>query len=214
MLVVDSHPIVSGGIEVSLKRAFGEVVVRSTSDMLEASDICHFDQPNLVLADLMLPGADPLPAMNRILMEYPEIKFIVFTALKSQACAAEAIRFGASGYILKSCGLEDMVSAVEQVLLGGVYIDPALDEQKIVSNHDTHELSVSEKELTRRERQVLKLIADGMRNREIAAMLHISPKTVDCHRQRLMQKLGAHNVASVIRWAYQSGYADIGALKK
>ncbi|KML41363.1 transcriptional regulator [Burkholderia cepacia] len=213
MLVVDSHPIVREGIEVVLKQMYTEIDVRFAFDMTEAGHICRSDGSDLVLMELMLPGADPLPVMSHIARTYPNLKFVIFTALKSEARAAEAIRFGASGYLLKRCKPGDMVRAIECVLSGSIHIDPSLDEVKITSAMNNSAQSASVDELTSREKQVMTLIVGGMRNREIASLLNISQKTVDCHRQHLMQKLGARNVANVIRWAYQHGYADAGALR-
>lgn len=208
VLVIDSHPIVRDGIEVVLGRAYAGIEVRGATDMIEARDRCRRDRPDLVFMEVMLPGDDPLPAMGELLCEHPNVRFIVFTALGSETRAADAIRFGASGYLLKWCSLEGILHAVRRVMSGQVYIDPALDGARIASSVNGRSFSTPVDELTRREKQVLKLIADGMRNREIASRLNISPKTVDCHRQRLMQKLGARNVANVIQWAYRYGYAN------
>ncbi|WP_088507571.1 LuxR C-terminal-related transcriptional regulator [Burkholderia ubonensis] len=207
VLVVDSHPIVREGIEVVLAKAYAGIDVGGAADMAEASDRCSRDRPDLVLMDVMLPGDDPLPAMGEILRAYPDVRFVVFTALSSEARAADAIRFGAAGYLLKWCSPDGILQAVRRVMAGRVHIDQSLDEARVASAAGGGTLVSPVDELTRREKQVLKLIADGMRNREIASLLNISPKTVDCHRQRLMQKLGARNVASVIHWAYQYGYA-------
>lgn len=208
VLVVDSHPIVRDGIEGVLGRAYAGLEVGGVADMVEASDRCGHDRLDLVLMDVMLPGDDPLPAMGEILRDHPDVLFVVFTALGSEARAADAIRFGASGYLLKSCSPAGIVDAVRHVMAGRVHIDPSLDEARVLSAAGGRTLASPIDELTPREKQVLKLIADGMRNREIASVLNISPKTVDCHRQRLMQKLGAHNVATAIRWAYRYGYAN------
>ncbi|MGC3030196.1 LuxR C-terminal-related transcriptional regulator [Burkholderia sp. DN3021] len=208
VLVVDSHPIVRDGIEVVLGRAYAGIDVAGAADMAEASDRCGRDRQDLVLMDVMLPGDDPLPAMGEILRVHPDVLFVVFTALGSEARAADAIRFGASGYLLKSCSPAGVVQAVRHVMAGRVHIDPSLDEARVVSAAGGSMLASPIDELTPREKQVFKLIADGMRNREIASVLNISPKTVDCHRQRLMQKLGARNVATVIHWAYRYGYAN------
>lgn len=209
-LVVDSHPIIRHGVEVVLEKAYAGIEVCGVADMAEVSDRCRLDRPDLVLMDVMLSGDDPLPAMDEILRAHPDVRFIIFTALRSMERAAHAIRFGASGYLLTSCSPDDIVYAVERVMSGHIHIDPSLDELKAVAAVDGRSILASVDELTPRETQVLKLIADGMRNREIASLLNISPKTVDCHRQRLMQKLGARNVANVIHWAYRHGYADAG----
>nr|WP_269467477.1 response regulator transcription factor [Burkholderia oklahomensis] len=200
---MDSHPITRDGIEIVLRNAFANIDVLGTSDMAKAGNSCRLAKPDLVLMDLMLPGAAPLIEMRRILGELPDVKFVVFTALKSEARAADAIRHGASGYVLKWCQPDDMVRAVERALSGSIYIDPSLDEAKISSILDSRAPSGFADELTRREKQVLELIIDGARRREIASLLNISPRTVDCYRQRLMQKLGAHNVADVIHWSYK-----------
>ncbi|WP_323118008.1 response regulator transcription factor [Burkholderia alba] len=208
MLVVDHHPIVRDGIEVVLGKAYREIDVRGAADMAEAADRCRLDRPDLVLLELMLPGDDPLPGMRTILRAHPGTRFVVFTALRSEARAAEAIRAGASGYLMKWCSTDEMVRAVRRVMSGHVHLDPALDEGKVASVFDGRAPRTPVDALTPREKQVLKLIADGMRNREIALLLNISTKTVDCHRHRLMQKLGAKNIANVIHWAYRYGYAD------
>lgn len=213
VLVVDNYPIVRNGVEVVLRERYAGIDVRGVSDMDAARDRCRLDRPDLVLLDLMLWGGDPLPEMGAIRRVQPGIRFVVFTALRSEARAADALRDGASGYLTKWCGTDDMVRAIARVMGGHTYIDPLLDEAKVTSAVGGRAPRASDDELTRREKEVLKLIADGMRNREIASLLNISPKTVDCHRQRLMQKLDAHNIANVIHWAYRNGYADAGAFR-
>ncbi|KVP78109.1 two-component system response regulator [Burkholderia ubonensis] len=210
MLVVDSHPIVRDGIEVVLSKVYEGIDVRGAVDMVEASYLCNCDRPDIVLMDVLLPGNDPLPAMRAILRAQPGVKFMVFTALQSEARAADAIRLGALGYLLKLRSPGDIVRSVGQVMSGCIYIDPLLNSAKIASVAAGRSFPATTGELTRREKQVLTLITEGMRNREIALRLNISQKTVDCHRQRLMQKLGARNVADVIHWAYRYGYTNAG----
>jgi two-component system, LuxR family, secretion system response regulator SsrB len=213
VLVVDNYPIVRDGVEVVLRRRYADIDVCGAADMDAVRERCRVDPPDLVLLDLMLWGGDPLPAMGAIRRAQPGVRFVVFTALRAEARAVDALRGGASGYLTKWSGADDMVRAVGRVMGGGVYVDPLLDEARVTAALEGRALRASDDELTSREKEVLRLIADGMRSREIASRLNISPKTVDCHRQRLMQKLDLHSIANVIHWAYRNGYADAGAFQ-
>jgi two-component system, LuxR family, secretion system response regulator SsrB len=213
VLVVDNYPIVRDGVEVVLRKRYAGIDVRGASDMEAARECCRAERPDLVLLDLMLWGGDPLPAMGEIRRAQPGVRFVVFTALRSEARAVEALRGGAAGYLTKWSGADDMLRAVACVMDGQVYLDPLLDAAKVRSAVGGRAPRAGDDELTNREKEVLRLIADGMRNREIASQLNISLKTVDCHRQRLMQKLDVHNIANVIHWAYRHGYADAAAFR-
>lgn len=204
VLIVDDHSLMREGLRILLSEIPNVTVVAEAADGRDAITLCRSIQPSIVLMDLTLPELDGIEAIRQIHRRFPEIRILALTATATEIRAAEALNAGASGYVLKRSGKKELLNAIEAVIQGRVYLDPALDETQIEAlitdpNKNTHHA------LTARERQVLKLVAQGNPNRLIAEVLVVSPKTVETHRLNLMQKLDAHNAAELTRWAYRLG---------
>ncbi len=204
VLIVDDHSLMREGLRILLSEIPNVTVVAEAADGRDAITLCRSIQPSIVLMDLTLPELDGIEAIRQIHRRFPEIRILALTATATEVRAAEALNAGASGYVLKRSGKKELLNAIESVIQGRVYLDPALDETQIEAlvtdpNKNTHHA------LTARERQVLKLVAQGNPNRLIAEVLVVSPKTVETHRLNLMQKLDAHNAAELTRWAYRLG---------
>ncbi len=204
VLIVDDHSLMREGLRILLSEIPNVTVVAEAADGRDAITLCRSIQPSIVLMDLTLPELDGIEAIRQIHRRFPEIRILALTATATEVRAAEALNAGASGYVLKRSGKKELLNAIEAVIQGRVYLDPALDETQIEAlitdpNKSTHHA------LTAREKQVLKLVAQGNPNRLIAEVLVVSPKTVETHRLNLMQKLDAHNAAELTRWAYRLG---------
>jgi DNA-binding NarL/FixJ family response regulator len=150
-----------------------------------------------------MPGLNGLDAAREVLRVSPKSKVVVLTMHKEHAYLAEALRAGARGYVLKSRGAVELVEALREVARGGVYLSPGLSREMAESYLNGDKPGASP--LSARERQVLQLVAEGKSTKEVAAVLFISHKTVESHRQRIMSKLDIHETASLVRYAIRSG---------
>ncbi len=204
VLIVDDHSLMREGLRILLNEIPNVTVVAEAADGRDAITLCRSIQPSIVLMDLSLPELDGIEAIRQIHRRFPEIRILALTATATEVRAAEALNAGASGYVLKRSGKKELLSAIEAVIQGRLYLDPALDETQIEAL-TTDPAKNTHHALTAREKQVLKLVAQGNPNRLIAEVLVVSPKTVETHRLNLMQKLDAHNAAELTRWAYRLG---------
>ena len=162
-------------------------------------------QPEIVLLDLSLPGVDAFDLIAHLARTVPSVRVIVVSAHDSESYAAQAFRAGAVGYLPKSASEAELVLALDAVRQGGEYLPPKLSrklfvEQLAAASNKPNAMP----ELTPRQHQVLKLIAEGFGTREIASALEISVKTVESHRAQLMERLNIHDVASLVRYAIRN----------
>ncbi|MDL4454959.1 two component system response regulator [Klebsiella michiganensis] len=201
IVLVEDHALLSAGIKHLLIHVPGYEIVGEVADGLQAYPTCLELQPDIVLLDLGLPGMDGIDVIYRLKQRWASLLVIVLTADNSEHRARTALGAGASGYILKKSPQQTLLAALKAVSAGQIYIDPDLNQTQIVESADELE-SVR---LTMRERQVLKLIAEGQRNRDIAELLTINIKTVETHRLNLMRKLNVHNVAQLTNLAFRLG---------
>lgn len=201
ILIVEDHQILIYGIKKLLSTVPAYHVVGDISDGLEVYGACLKLTPDLVLIDLGLPGMDGIDIIRQLKRRLPQLTIVVITADASEHRAHDALAAGALGYILKRSSQQVVLAGLQTALAGKVYLDPELNQAQVTR---THTLDGPSK-LTLRENQVLKLIAEGARNRDIAEQLRISIKTVETHRLNLMRKLDAHNVAELVNWAWRLG---------
>ncbi|WP_426117064.1 two component system response regulator [Pseudomonas sp. DSP3-2-2] len=203
LLLVDDHAMILEGLRALLADESELEIVGEAQDGHQAISMCRAVQPNLVLMDLNMPLLDGVSALTLISKRWPEIKIIALTSNVSEHNAALAFEAGALGYVLKRSRRDDLLNAISQVRAGDIYIDSGLDAAQVAALRSGQ--AVSGITLTERERQVLKLVAEGSRNRDVAQILCISLKTVETHRLNLMKKLDAHNSADIVQWAYRLG---------
>ena len=159
--------------------------------------------PDLTFMDLSLPGMSGVEAIRQLRKRWPEMMIIVLTASEEEHKAREALDAGANGYVLKNGSKSTLLAAIKSVTRGKQFIDPSLDANHIEALGQVAEGDIPV--LTPREKQVLKLIFEGKRNRDIAEALLIGLKTVETHRMNIMRKLDAHNVADLMKWAHRMG---------
>ena len=159
-------------------------------------------QPDVLLLDLSMPGAGGVEAVRRARELDPRVAVLVLSMHSAPEYVRPALRAGASGYLVKGAGLDDLVRALRTVAAGGRFLGP--EAERVVARglgDEADELEL----LTPREREVLQLVAEGRTNREVARTLGVAPKTVDAHRTRLMQKLDLHAGRALVRWALRRG---------
>ncbi|WP_108651919.1 two component system response regulator [Dongshaea marina] len=203
LLVVDDHALIADGIKNLIAPYSGVEVVGQVENGLDAYAACRELEPDLILMDLNLPGMRGVDAIRRIIQRWPEMLILCITATTEEIKVREALEAGAKGYVLKKSTQQTLLAAIETVAKGQEFIDPSLNIDLVTSS--TSEERGLSPALTPRETQILKLISEGLKNREIAETLVISLKTVETHRLNLMRKLEAHNAAELVHWARRIG---------
>jgi DNA-binding NarL/FixJ family response regulator len=205
ILVADDHQIVRQGLKRLLSKRGDFTIVAEASDGEQAVEIASRRQPDVVLMDISMPRLSGIDATRRIAAG-GRTKVLALSMHDGQSYVEEALRAGASGYVHKNASAEDLFSAIDAVRTGESYLSPTVTQQvvdAIARPGDRPSSAVSA--LTQREREVLKLIADGLSSKEIAAQLGVSLKTIESHRANLMDKLDIHKVSGLVRFAVRAG---------
>jgi DNA-binding NarL/FixJ family response regulator len=202
VLIVDDHPIVHDGVTAILRRERDIEVVGSAATVAEALDRIAALAPHVVLLDLRLPDEDGLHGIERIAAAFPAVRVITFTAYDADEYVFAAIKAGARGYVLKGSPAQDLVRAIRQVHAGDSYLSPAIGATlaRQVANPRRGRGLLSARELA-----VLRLVAAGQSNQQIAASLAISERTVKFHVTAIFNKLGADNRAQAVALAGKRG---------
>lgn len=206
VLIVDDHPIVRSGVRMLLEVEPDIVVTGEAVDGIEAIVKSKDLEPDVVLMDIGMPGMDGLEATKQIKTQWPDIAILVLTMHRSEEYFFEMLKKGASGYILKGAEASDLIHAVRVVARGEVFLYPTM-ANKLVQDY----LSLGEgkmaidPQLSPRENEILRHLAEGYNNKEIAEALVISPSTVHTHRTNLMQKLGLSSRHELIQYARKRG---------
>lgn len=184
-------------------------LVGECGDGLEASNQILEKKPDVVILDAKLPGLNGPDVLRKVRKALPSIRILVFSGYQNPVLVRDMIEAGAHGFIEKNVSLTELKSGLDSVANGGTYFGPAVATalREVVANPRT---SSSADLLTEREREILKLVAEGFSTKEIAVKLDISVKTADNHRNNLMKKLQLHNAASLTRYAIQSGLVEVG----
>ncbi|MFZ3062200.1 MAG: response regulator transcription factor [Actinomycetota bacterium] len=206
ILLAEDHTIVREGIrELLLKKPEFEVVGEA-QDGREAVKLASSLKPDVILMDITMPTLDGLAATREIKKKHPEIKILILTIHDSEEYIYQILKYGADGYVLKEAAYEELVTAIGAVADGKKYLSPRISGE-VISRYvkGTRPAKTPLDMLTEKEKEVLGLIAEGYKNREIAEKLFISVKTVEFHRLNLMKKLDIHNQAALIRFAIRLG---------
>ena len=212
VLLADDHALFRAGI-ASLLMAWGMEVVGQASDGIEAIELAHRLQPELVLMDIGMTPCNGLEATRVIKTELPDVKVIIVTVSEDDQDLFEAVKSGAEGYLLKGMSEEELGSTLEKISTGQPSLSPSLavkilDEFARMAREETAKPPRPEDELTDREREVLRLVADGATNREIGSQLYISENTVSFHMKNILAKLHLKNRAQAAAFAIRAGLAD------
>jgi DNA-binding NarL/FixJ family response regulator len=208
ILIVEDHRILREGLRSLLSSNPDLEVAGEAADGLEAVRAVETCAPELVLIDLAMPRMDGLDAIREIKNKSPDVKVLVLTVNKAEEYVLAALKAGANGYLLKDATYAELKLGIEYVLSGKTYLSPEVSARMVTSYIEgaaPEKASSSLDTLTQRERQVLKLVAEGYPNRRIADYLCISVKTVEKHRSNLMKKLDLHNASELTSFALEKG---------
>jgi two-component system, NarL family, response regulator NreC len=211
VLLADDHPIVRQGLRHLLEAQPDFKVVGEASDGIEASQLAERYRPNVLVVDLMMPGLNGLEVTRQVRQRSPGTHIIILSMHNNEAYVLQALKNGASGYVLKDSGPAELVQAINQVMQGKRYLSTSLSERLIeMLLKQTGQLPKDPYEdLTHREREVFQLTAEGYPSSEIAERLCISPRTVEVHRSNLMNKLGLHSQMDLLRYAIRRGLVSL-----
>jgi len=208
VLIAEDQTLVRQGLRALVHTNPDLEVVSEAENGCEAVRLAGETAPDLVLMDLSMPGMNGIEATTEIKARYPKVKVLVVTALMNEECIYACIRAGANGYIVKDATREQFMRAVDQVLQGQTYLCAAATEKVVgwfMTGAKTAAASSAWDTLTHRERQILKLVAEGHTNKVMAKFLSVSPKTVEKHRATLMSKLDVHSTAGLTAYALGKG---------
>ncbi|HEV3117871.1 MAG TPA: response regulator transcription factor [Gemmataceae bacterium] len=206
VLLADDHALVRAGIRALVQNIEGVEVVGEAVDGREALSAIKRHQPDLVLMDISMAGLNGLEAASRVARDFPNVRVIILSAHSNEEYVCQALRAGASGYLLKDAGTSELDLAIKAVARGETYLSPGVSKHVIADYlRRTGGESGALELLTPRQREILQLIAEGQTTKQIANTLHISVKTVETHRMQLMERLDIHDVAGLVRFAVRMG---------
>ena len=210
ILVADDHPVVRDGLVAMLSTQPDFEVVGEAADGLQAVALAKKLRPHIVLLDLEMPGLDGVEALAQMRLACPEVRALVFTAFDTDDRIVGAVRAGAQGYLLKGAPRDDLFNAIRVVSAGGSLLQPVVASKLLQRLSTPPEPAVPPGEaLTDREQEVLVLLAQGRPNKEIAALLAISERTVKFHVSAILSKLGATNRTEAVTLAVQRGLVEL-----
>lgn len=207
ILLADDHALVRQGLRALLEAEEKFKVVGEAGEGLEAIALVEQLKPDVVILDLMMPILNGLEATRQLSKQYPHTKIIMLSMYDDEGFVLEALRNGASGYVLKDSTSDDLILAIHEVVAGRHYLSPPLSDRAIAAYQQFAKTGAFDKydTLTTREREVLQLTVEGKTNSEIAQKLGISVRTAETHRSNLMNKLDIHLQADLIRYAIKRG---------
>jgi DNA-binding NarL/FixJ family response regulator len=203
VLLADDHSLVRKGFRRLLEDEPGIQVVGEASDGSEAIHLAQELKPQVIVMDMSMPGLNGIQACVEILKVLPKTAILMLSMYSEEAQVRNAIKAGAKGYVLKNAVDVDLASAIRDVAAGKRVVGPGLLSDINIEDDETAE------KLTPRERQILQLIAEGKSNKEIAALLELSPNTVAVHRANLMDALGIHRTAELVLYAVRKGLVHL-----
>jgi DNA-binding NarL/FixJ family response regulator len=206
VLIADDHTLVRDGVRALLATAGDIEVVAEASDGREAVERARGARPDVVLIDIAMPGLGGLEAVPLLRREVPDAKVLILTQYEHADYVRRFLKLGVAGYVLKKAAGAELISAIRAAHRGGLVLDPAIAREAMIDPgagaSETEDLYDT---LTERERQVLKLVAEGRSNKEVATFLDVSVKTAMTHREHVMQKLNLHDRTELTRYALRRG---------
>lgn len=208
IMIVENHALLRAGLRLLLSQENDLEVIGEAENGRDAIQLTGKLSPRLVLMDLNMPGMNGIEAIRTIKLHFPETRVLVLTIHKTDEYIHESLKAGADGYVLKDATQHELSVAIHSILNGKIYLSPDISEKVVCAYRAPGVpagISSSWDALTNREREVLKLVAEGHPNKYIAEYLCLSVKTVEKHRSNLMKKLDLHNAASLTAYAIEKG---------
>ncbi len=208
VLIADDHGVLRGGLRVLLNEQPDLEVVGQAADGHHAIELAEELQPDLVLLDITMPGLDGIEVTRALTQRVPDAYVLILTVHEDYELLREAVHAGAAGYVVKRAAQSELLSAIAAVMRGDLYVHPAMTRALLTPPAPPGILSLRNHpmdELTRREIQVLSLIAQGYTNLQISEALVVSVRTVESHRANIITKLGLHNRAELVQYAMAHG---------
>jgi DNA-binding NarL/FixJ family response regulator len=211
VLLADDHALVRAGLRKLLESFSGIEVVGEAADGRRVLVLAEELQPDLVLMDISMPGLSGLMATVRLLKAWPKMRVLILSMHQNEEFVREALRKGASGYMLKDSAPRELELAIKSVQDGNIYLSPAISKSVNSTRNPADEPGPGGAEpLTPRQTEVLCMVAQGMSSKDIARQLNVSIKTVDSHRTGLMKQLDIHEVTGLVRYAIRTGLISPG----
>ena len=207
VLLADDHTLVRAGIRALLEKLPGVEVAGEASDGREVLDLIKAHQPDVVLMDISMPGLNGLQALARITRDFPRVRAIILSMHHSDEYVLQALKSGASGYLLKRAATAELSTALKTVLRGEIYLSREIASRflkKFPLQQIAHATSPLE-QLTSRQREILQLLAEGQTTKAIALVIRVSEKTVEYHRAKLMARLNIFDLPGLVRFALRTG---------
>jgi len=211
ILIADDHGIVREGLRSLIEKEPDMEVIGEAKDGMEAVELARQLAPDIIIMDISMPNLNGIEATRLILSENPRIKVIVLSIHVEGRVVKEILGAGAAGYVLKTYLFEELSRALRSVLVNGYYLSPKVTNI-VVGEYldDSASMQAGDKvNLTGREREILQLIAEGKTSKQIALISHISPKTVETHRRKLLDKIEASGVAELTKYAIREGITSV-----
>ncbi len=212
VLLVEDHTIVRQGISALLKSESDIEVVGEASDGLEAIDMAKKIVPDVVLMDIAMRNLNGLEATRKIKKIFPDMKVLVLTMYDNEESVFQILKAGASGYLIKDSAMTDLISAIRVIYQGESYLSPSISKKVIdeyIRKAEMGEKRGTEDLLSNREREILQMIAEGNSVPQVASLLCISKKTVEAHKNHIMEKLNIHDKVGLIKYAIRMGLTKL-----
>jgi DNA-binding NarL/FixJ family response regulator len=200
IVLADDHDLVRSGIKALLSMVDGVDVIAEARDGRELIALVESQNPDVVMTDISMPGMDGIAAISEIHNKHPQVRLLVLSMYDTVDFVKRAVASGACGYLMKDAPPFELEQAVRSVMATGSYFSPAIAQRLLQPSEPT-----VDDELTHRQIEILKLIAQGRASKEIAYELGLSPKTVDVHRARIMERLHLNDIASLTLYAVRKG---------
>ncbi len=211
ILLADDHKIIREGLRNLIEKQAGFEVIAEAEDGLTAVKKAKKLAPDVVVMDIGMPGLNGIEATRQILADSPQAKIIALSMHSERHFVSEMLKAGASAYLLKDSAFEELVQAIRASRANKIYLSPSIAD-KVIKDYITHipgENFSAFSILTKREREILQLIAEGKSTKEIASLLFISIKTIETHRQNIMEKLDLRSVAELTKYAIREGLTSL-----
>ena len=209
VLIADDHAIVRAGLRALIHSESAMELVGEANGGYETIELVEKTQPDVLVLDLSMPDLDGIAVTKKIEPQFPNVHILILTIHEDQALLREAIKAGASGYILKHAAEAELIAAIQRILRGDLYVDPAMVRLLLQEPAAPPAAPPKSTEaLTPREIEVLRLIVQGYTNRQIGEELNISFRTAESHRASLSEKLGLHSRVELVRYAREHGLIE------